>query len=343
MRYLITGHTGFKGSWLTLWLTSQGHEVYGLSLDPDPGSIFELAQIGELCSVDQRADIRDPAEVQAAVRNANPEVVIHMAAQPLVLNSYERPRWTIETNVMGTYNLLEAVGLQKNVKGLLVVTTDKVYRNVGKSEGYSESDPLGGNDPYSASKAMADILAHSWATSFPGTKTAVARAGNVIGGGDVSPDRLLPDIVASLRAGTVLTLRNPNAVRPWQHVLDCLNGYRTLIDKLIADDQDENFDGGWNFGPEEVDLITVGEISTKAKRIWGSTDSWTSVAGEKPHEAVLLALDSSRSQSDLGWRNKLSVDEALTWTLDWYKELKSNESAREITLNQIMDFEHLKR
>ena len=338
MRYFITGHTGFKGSWFTLWLTSQGHEVYGLSLDPEPGSLFELAEITGVCSVDQRGDIRDPEIVKAAVKNSEPDVVVHMAAQPLVLDSYKRPRWTMETNVMGTLNVLEAVGLQKNVKGLLVVTTDKVYRNLNQRKGYLESDPLGGNDPYSASKAMADILTHSWAKSFSDTRTAVARAGNVLGGGDVSPDRLLPDIIANLRASTVPVLRHPDAVRPWQHVLDCLNGYQTLIDALVLENQEVDFDGGWNFGPDSESFISVGELTTAAMKGWGATGSWILDSTEKQHEAQMLVLDSSRAETALGWKNLLEVENALSWTLDWHRAVDSGLSARDVTTHQITEF-----
>ena len=338
MRYFITGHTGFKGSWLTLWLTSEGHEVFGLSLDPEPGSLFELAEVGELCAVDQRGDIRDPEVVKAAVKNAKPDVVVHMAAQPLVLDSYKRPRWTMETNVMGTLNVLEAVGLQEDVKALLIVTTDKVYRNINQREGYLESDPLGGDDPYSASKAMADILTHSWAKSFPGTRTAVARAGNVIGGGDVSPDRLLPDVVAHLRTGTAPVLRHPQAVRPWQHVLDCLNGYQTLIDKLLDETCDLDLGGGWNFGPELESFVSVGEMTTLAMTNWGANATWISGSGEKVHEAHFLALDTTRGKTDLGWSCSLGIEDALAWTLDWYRNLDAGVSARATSVQQIEGF-----
>ena len=341
MRYFITGHTGFKGSWLTLWLASQGHEVYGLSLDPEPGSLFELAGIGELCSLDQRGDIRDSELVNAAIKNSAPDVVVHMAAQPLVLDSYKRPRWTMETNVMGTLNVLEAVGIQKDIKALLVVTTDKVYRNLDQRQGYLETDALGGDDPYSASKAMADILTHSWAKSFPGTRTAVARAGNVIGGGDVSPDRLLPDIVANLRAGSDVVLRHPDAVRPWQHVLDCLNGYRMLVDALISAKGDDDFDDGWNFGPDAESFVSVGKMTTKALKYSGSHNSWSAEVNGKLHEAQFLSLDSNRAKRTLGWGSLLGVDDALMWTLDWHKEIDSGLSAREVTLGQINKFRHL--
>jgi len=339
MRYFITGHTGFKGAWLTLWLTSERHEVYGLSLDPEPGSLFELAQVGELCAVDQRGDIRDSETVISAILQAKPDVVVHMAAQPFVLDSYKRPRWTMETNVMGTLNVLEAVGLQGNVKALLVVTTDKVYRNINQRAGYIESDPLGGDDPYSASKAMADILTRSWAKSFPGTRTAVARAGNVIGGGDVSPGRLLPDIVAHLRAGTTPVLRHPEAVRPWQHVLDCLNGYRILIDRLLDDTCDLNFDGGWNFGPGAESFVSVGEIASMAMENWGASGTWTTESTEKLHEAQLLALDSTRAKTELGWANLLEVNVAISWTLGWHRKLDSGESVRAATMRQISEFD----
>ena len=339
MRYFITGHTGFKGSWLTLWLTSQGHEVCGLSLDPEPGSLFERAEVSEVCAVDRRGDIRDPETVKAAVVKAEPEIVVHLAAQPLVLDSYKRPRWTMETNVMGTLNVLEAVGIQENIKGLLIVTTDKVYRNLNQREGHLESDPLGGNDPYSASKAMADILTHSWATSFPGTRTAVARAGNVIGGGDVSPDRLLPDIVANLQAGTNPVLRHPEAVRPWQHVLDCLNGYRTLIDSFTSENEDFDFRGGWNFGPDVDSFVSVGEVTTAAMKIWGASGTWVADSTVKPYEAQLLSLDSTRANTGLGWSNLLGLDQALAWTLNWYRETDSGVSTRGATLRQIEEFQ----
>jgi CDP-glucose 4,6-dehydratase len=336
MRYFITGHTGFKGAWFTLWLTSLGHEVYGLSLNPDAESLFELAEVSKLCKFDQRGDIRDPELVKAAVDHAKPDVVVHMAAQPLVLDSYKRPRWTIETNVMGTLNVLEAVGIQNCVKALLVVTTDKVYRNLNRRQGYNESDSLGGDDPYSASKAMADILTHSWAKSFPGTTTAIVRAGNVIGGGDFSPDRLLPDIIASLRAGTVPILRHPEAVRPWQHVLDCLNGYKTLIDKMVTDKDYFQFDGGWNFGPDTDSFISVGEITTTVMGKWGASGTWITDSREKLGEAQLLMLDSSKARKALGWKNLLGVEETLSWTTDWYRSFADG------THPQTMSQQHIK-
>jgi CDP-glucose 4,6-dehydratase len=294
--------------------------------------------VEEVCTVDQRGDIRDLKIVETAVKNAEPDVVVHLAAQPLVLDSYKRPRWTVETNVMGTLNVLEAVGSQGNVKALLVVTTDKVYRNLNQRKAYLETDPLGGDDLYSSSKAMADILTHSWAKSFPGTRTAVARAGNVIGGGDVSSDRLIPDIVSNMRSGTDPVLRHPEAVRPWQHVLDCLNGYQLLIDALLTKNEDFNFEGGWNFGPALSSFVTVGEVASKAISRWGSSGTWSTDASQKPHEAKILALDSARAKSELSWNNKLTFEQAVTWTIDWYKELGSAMTLRHFTNGQIEEF-----
>lgn len=337
MRYFITGHTGFKGAWLTLWLTMEGHEVYGLSLNPLPGSLFELADVSELCTVDGRGDIRDAATVGEAIAQAQPDVVIHMAAQPIVLDSYERPRWTIETNVMGTLNVLEAVSSVGGVQVLLIVTTDKVYRNVNHHTGYRESDPLGGDDPYSASKAMADILTHSWAKSFPGTRTAVARAGNVIAGGDVSPDRLIPDLVRHLEAGTTPVLRHPEAVRPWQHVLDCLHGYREAIDKLLGEAPGTSGANSWNFGPEAIDLVSVGKVSELFARIWGIQGAWDHVPA-KLHETAVLSLDSTKAKYTLGWTPKLDLEESVAWTVSWYKNVDNKSNSRSETLKQIEAF-----
>lgn len=341
MRYLITGHTGFKGSWLTLWLASQGHSVSGLSLHPEADSLFEIAKVEEMCDFDERGDIRNPETVERAMTQTKPDVVVHLAAQPLVLESYRRPRWTMETNVMGTFNVLESVRRQGNVRALLVVTTDKVYRNVSQLVGYRESDSLGGDDPYSASKAMADILTQSWSKSYPGTRTAVARAGNVIGGGDISTDRLLPDIISSLRAGSTPKLRNPDAIRPWQHVLDCLNGYLALIEKLVDATSEIEFGGGWNFGSDADSSVSVGEITRLSMKKWGDFGAWVTDSNQESREAQLLALDSTRAQVELGWNNLLEVEDAVDWTLSWYRELEAGTSARDVTLQQIRRFQSL--
>lgn len=331
MHYLITGHTGFKGAWLSLLLAERGHTVSGLALDPLNGALFETADVAAILTSDHRVDIRDAASTAAAIRQTAPDVVIHLAAQPLVRESYRDPRTTIDTNVMGTFNVLEAVAGTASVKAHVVITTDKVYRNVNQVAGYVEGDPLGGADPYSASKAMADILTQSWVTSFPGVPTAIARAGNVIGGGDVSRDRLLVDLLASFAAGTPAPIRYPDSVRPWQHVLDCLEGYLALADALLAG----GGLGEWNFGPGEESFVTVAAVADRAAALWGDGASWERDGGDHPHEAGLLALDSAKAERELGWHNKLPFPLSLEWTVDWQRE---SSDAAGITRRQIAAF-----
>lgn len=337
MHYLITGHTGFKGAWLTLLLASRGHEVSGLSLDPVQGSLFDVANLAEIVTKDLRVDIRDAASTASAVALVNPDAVIHLAAQPLVRESYRDPRATFETNVMGTLNVLDAVGTNASVRAQLIVTTDKVYRNVNQHVGYVESDPLGGHDPYSSSKAMADILTHSWVASFPGPLTAIARAGNVIGGGDVSVDRLLPDLLRSFQAGRPAVLRYPDAVRPWQHVLDCLQGYVMLVDDLIAG----RGAGEWNFGPGIESFVPVRDVADSAARRWGEPAEWSVDPADHLHEAELLALDASKATNELGWHTRLKFPTSLDWTVDWHREVMEGADPREVTIAQITQFEKL--
>jgi CDP-glucose 4,6-dehydratase len=335
VHYLVTGHTGFKGSWLTLLLAERGHTVSGISLDPAPGGHFDTASIAELVEHDLRVDIRDAAATTDAIATVAPDVVLHLAAQPLVRESYKDPRTTFETNVMGTLNVLEAVQRAPSVKAHVVITTDKVYRNVNQEQGYVESDPLGGDDPYSSSKAMADLLTQSWVTSFPTVPTAVARAGNVIGGGDVSADRLLPDLMNSISAGISPTLRYPNAVRPWQHVLDCVNGYLSLVDALL----DGRGTGEWNFGPGRGSFVDVGSIADLVASLYGTDVRWTQDPGEHPHEANLLALDATKAETELGWRNRLSFTESVEWTVAWDRETRAGAMPRDVSLAQIAAFE----
>lgn len=342
MRFFITGHTGFKGSWLTMMLTSMGHEVHGFALDPGPESLFTLANVDELCASDVRADIRDESAVSASLRAAQPDVVLHLAAQPLVPDSYRRPRWTFETNVVGTMNLLEATQTQEGLKAIVVVTTDKVYRNNNQIEGYAETDPLGGEDPYSASKAMSDLLAHAWSVSFGGPITAIARAGNVIGGGDYSTERLIPDIIRAVKAGRLPELRYPQAVRPWQHVLDCLNGYITLAMALANGSPIAKSGDAWNFGPTEDSFVTVGEVTSLALEQLGVGTQWEPASGEVFHEAGLLALDSSKATKGLAWRNRLDFADSLTWTLDWYSRVDRGMPPREVTMDQVLRFRELR-
>ena len=335
MHCLVTGHTGFKGAWLTLMLHERGHEVSGLALDPEPGALFESARMHDLMRQDIRGDIRDADTVRSAVHATRPDAVIHLAAQPLVRESYRDPRWTMETNVMGTFNVLEAVAGADSVRAHLVITTDKVYRNVNQVAGYVESDPLGGHDPYSASKAMSDLLTQSWTSSFDGPPTAIARAGNVIGGGDVSRDRLLPDLLRSFAAGEPAVIRYPDAVRPWQHVLDCLNGYLLLLDALL----DSRGTGAWNLGPGPESFVTVGALADLAADLWGSGASWRTDDDDHPHEAGLLALDARKARSELAWHDALPFPASVEWTIDWERERIAGRDPRKITEEQIREFD----
>lgn len=334
MHYLVTGHTGFKGAWLTQLLTLQGHTVSGLSLDPIAGGIFETAGVAGLLANDFRVDIRDAKKTSEAIKAADPDVLIHLAAQPLVRYSYREPRETFEVNVNGTYNVLESSQELSNLKARVIITTDKVYRNVDRARGYVEDEPLGGDDPYSSSKAMADIMTQSWVKSFPAMPTAIARAGNVIGGGDASEDRLIPDAVRAFKSGSALSIRYPNAVRPWQHVLDCVNGYLKLTEALL----EGTGLGEWNFGPGKESFVPVGEVAAKAAKFWGGSATVDLDTRPQPHEANLLALDSAKAIRELGWNNKLLFNESLQWTIDWEREFASGKSASELTKQQIVSF-----
>lgn len=334
MHYLVTGHTGFKGSWLVLMLKELGHEISGISLDPVENALFKSAKITKQLTFDERCDIRDSNRLNKKFKKISPDVVMHLAAQPLVRKSYLNPRETIETNAMGTFNVLEAVSKIDSVKANLIITTDKVYRNINQKKGYVESDHLGGDDPYSASKAMADIVTQSFVKSFPGVPTAIARAGNVIGGGDVSEDRLIPDLINGFIRNEPVSIRYPSAVRPWQHVLDCLNGYLLLIDKMLKSD----IRGEWNFGPDENSFKDVKTVANYLKNRWGNGASWIADEKNHPHEAELLALDAKKAETQLNWRNKLTFEETLDWTLDWHKAVEEGATPLEQTLQQINKF-----
>jgi CDP-glucose 4,6-dehydratase len=271
------------------------------------------------------------------VLQINPDVVFHLAAQPLVRESYADPRYTFETNVMGTLSLLEAVSITKSVKAHVVVTTDKVYRNINQVAGYVESDPLGGHDPYSSSKSMADLLTQSWISSFPGAPTTIVRAGNVIGGGDVSKDRLMPDLISAYLNKKVPTLRYPNSVRPWQHVLDCLNGYLIISESLISGKEHPMM----NIGPDKESFVTVAKVAELVATQLSVDPTWNLSESSEPHEADLLSLDASLAKTALGWHDKLKFTDAVTWTTDWYQKVEGKESAREITNQQIKNFINL--
>jgi len=335
MHFLITGHTGFKGAWLTLILRERGHLVSGISLPPEAGSLFERVNVGKFLENDIHCDIRHLKNLTSHFERINPDVVIHLAAQPLVRESYKNPIETFETNVMGTVNVLKASQQLKQLKSQLIVTTDKVYKNIGKSSGYLETEPLGGQDPYSASKAMADIATQSWISSFEIAPTAIARAGNVLGGGDVCADRLMPDLINSYSSGITPKLRAPNSIRPWQHVLDCLNGYLMLVEAVV----EKKIDGAWNFGPDENQSKTVADVASIAAKVWGVEKSWENDLGNHPHEATMLILNSNKARTKLGWSDKLTFEETVEWTTNWHKNVNSGKDPLEETLKNIRDFE----
>jgi CDP-glucose 4,6-dehydratase len=336
MHFLITGHTGFKGAWLALTLRERGHTVSGIALEPAPGSLYERARLSELLLRDLRVDIRDGVATQQAIMSVEPDVVLHLAAQPLVRESYRDPRYTYETNTLGTLNVLLAVEHTPSVKAQVIITTDKVYRNVNQIWGYRESDPLGGVDPYSASKAAADLITQSWmAGSGCRVPTAIARAGNVVGGGDVCTDRLMVDLVAAFSTGQAVRLRYPEAIRPWQHVLDCLNGYLDLTDALL---RGESSGEAFNFGPDTRSFVSVGAVATAVASLWGTESVIEVDDGAHVHEATLLSLDSRKAELDLGWRNRMQFQEAVAWTVAWEKQVRAGEDARAVTVAQIREF-----
>jgi len=338
MHYLVTGHTGFKGSWMVMLLSVMGHKVSGIALEPDQESLFNQASISDLLEFDCRIDIRNFVELNEAISLIKPDVVIHLAAQPLVRYSYKHPVETFDTNVMGTLNVLESTKALSDLRATLIITTDKVYRNVSKQSGYVEDDPLGGDDPYSASKAAADIATQSWVTSFGKSPISIARAGNVIGGGDWAVDRLIPDIFRSYRASKTPVLRNPESIRPWQHVLDCLNGYLILIDWMI----EKSTAGEWNFGPNHLEKHSVSDVIEKfANFSQVSSSAWLLDEGENPKESDFLLLDSSKARTDLGWQDFLTFESAVEWTARWYQNFDST-GARELSLAQIKAFLALK-
>ncbi len=334
MHFLITGHTGFKGSWLSLMLEMQGHSVSGISLDPAEKSLFNQAGLQKIFQNDLRIDIRDGAAIKKAVEKVKPEVLIHLAAQPLVRESYRIPVETFDINVLGTLNVLEATRELKDLRAALIITTDKVYKNHNHLRGYVESDELGGDDPYSASKAAADIATQSWIKSFAQVPVAIARAGNVIGGGDWAKDRIIPDLADAYSSGELPTLRYPDAIRPWQHVLDCLNGYLTLLNKQVSD----GLVGEWNFGPAIDVKHSVSDLVSTFAKIWGvEGESWKLQSENQLHESGYLLLNSEKSNFNLDWSDKLDFVESIQWTVDWYKKYE-NVGALEISRKQIESF-----
>lgn len=339
-RVLVTGHTGFKGSWLCWWLRHLGAEVTGFALaPPTQPSLFEASGLASAMR-SRQGDVRDPGALRAAFDDSRPEVAFHLAAQSLVRESYRSPGATFDTNVAGTVNCLEAARAAPGLRALVVVTSDKCYRPPLPGRGYREDDPLGGDDPYSASKAGAEIAVHSWRKSFfsgaADALVATVRAGNVIGGGDWATDRLVPDAVRAFEQSRAVRLRHPGATRPWQHVLEPLCGYLMLAERLH--DGDRPAARAWNFGPAPGDARPVSWLVEQLVRRWGEGARWEKDGGEQPAEAAELALDSSLAQSRLGWRPALPLEEALDWVTDWYRR-RAAQGARALTLEQVARYQ----
>lgn len=339
-RVLVTGHTGFKGSWLTLWLRQLGADVYGFALDPegDP-SLFgqlDLSSVIDHCV----GDVRDPAAIQDRVATVQPDAVFHLAAQSLVRRSYADPLLTWETNVMGTANVLNALRQLAKRCAAVIVTTDKVYDNLESTHAYRETDRLGGHDPYSSSKAACECAADSWRKAFFGSQAkvriATARAGNVIGGGDWAEDRIVPDLARALAAGSPVTVRNPDAVRPWQHVLDPLSGY-LLLAKALFESSDPTLESAFNFGPEEADARTVRELVESAFLHWPG-EAMPPPAGQAPHEAKWLTLSSDKAHAVLGWKPRWRFTAAVEATVAWYRGLYEGNDPLDLTLADIGRF-----
>lgn len=340
-KVLVTGHTGFKGAWLSLWISESGAEVTGYSIDvPTSPSFFEVAGVADTVR-DVRGDIRSADDVHAAVHGAAPEIVFHMAAQSLVRESYLSPVETYATNVMGTVHLLEAVRKAASIRAVVVVTSDKCYENREHSRGYRESDPMGGRDPYSSSKGCQEIVTSALRASFfgpenKGTAIASARAGNVIGGGDWAADRLVPDAMRAFTRGLPVEIRNPAAVRPWQHVLEPLSGYLLLAERLYA--EGNRWAEGWNFGPLDEDARPVEYMVENLTRGWGNGARWSAPPGKHPHEAGLLKLDCTKSRTELGWEPKWRLERAIDAVIAWHRAFSRGMDMRSFSLQQIEDY-----
>lgn len=344
-RVLLTGHTGFKGSWLSIWLQSMGVKLVGYALTPPTNpSLFEAAQVGnDMTSV--IGDIRDLTNLRNVFAEYQPEIVIHMAAQPLVRQSYIEPVETYNTNVMGTVNLLDSIRTTASVKAVVIVTSDKCYENREWVWGYRESEAMGGYDPYSSSKACAELITTAYRNSYfhsdqylkHGVAIGSARAGNVIGGGDWAEDRLVPDMIRAIRQGRPVSIRNPNSIRPWQHVLEPLSGYLLLAQKLY--EEGPSFAGAWNFGPNDDDAKPVKWVLDHFTQAWGNGASWELDSDHHPHEAYSLKLDCSKAKSMLKWEPVWSLTEAIARICSWHKSHLSDGNAYEMCLEQINEYE----
>jgi len=337
-RVFLTGHTGFKGSWLSLWLQHMGAETIGFALEsPSDPSLYEVAKVA-VNMTSLHADIRHLDVISAAIAQYQPEIVIHMAAQSLVRLSFRLPADTYAINVMGSVNLLESVRHCPSVKAVVMVTSDKCYENREWPWGYRENEAMGGYDPYSNSKGCSELVTAAYRQSFFGpdghpAHVATARAGNVIGGGDWALDRLIPDMVRATQQGLPVLVRNPDAIRPWQHVLEPLSGYLTLAEKLYCGDS--ALCEGWNFGPCDVDVKSVRWIAEHFTNLWGNGASWVQDHGNHPHEAHYLKLDCSKARSVLGWSPRWSLEQALDYIVTWHRAHQQGDDMRSITLDQI--------
>jgi len=334
-RVFLTGHTGFKGSWLSLWLSSLGAEVKGYALNPPTSpSLFNEAKVDSLID-SQIGDIRDQDTLHESMTKFSPDILIHMAAQPLVRYSYDAPIETYEVNIIGTAKVLEVARSCANLKAIVNITTDKCYENDGRSEGYKEDDKMGGYDPYSSSKGCAEIVASAYRRSFlqdQGIGLSSVRAGNVIGGGDWANDRLIPDILRSFEKNEPVIIRNPKATRPWQHVLEPLSGYLVLAQKMYRDQN--KYAEGWNFGPNEQDVKSVDWILNKMIAKWPNS-SWELDSSSNPHEANFLQLDISKAESKLGWKPIWELSHTLEKIIDWHQAWINKEDMQTVCLSEI--------
>jgi len=339
-RVLVTGSTGFKGSWLCSWLLEAGAEVIGFALPPEPDApLFDQLDLRNRI-MQHDGDIREDGLITRVMTDAAPEIVFHLAAQPLVRLSYAEPKLTFDTNVAGAVNLLEAARATESIRALVFVTSDKAYRNKEWIWGYRENDELGGHDPYSASKAAAEIVFAGYQDSYfrsrPGFGAASVRAGNVIGGGDMSADRIVPDCIRAFLAGDEIVLRNPGSTRPWQHVLEPLSGYLAVAEALL-DNPDGNATA-WNFGPDAENVKTVGELAQKACDVWGGGSVRIEADASAMHEANLLMLNSDKAKTKLGWHPQWAFDAAVTKTVEWYKRVHDGEDASAVTAEHLAAF-----
>jgi len=338
-KVFLTGHTGFKGSWLSLWLSSLGAEVKGYALAPARmPSLFEEARVGEYIA-SELGDIRDLSQTEASMQAFNPDILIHMAAQPLVRLSYREPIDTYATNVMGTVHVLEAARKCPNLRAIVNVTTDKCYENQERASGYREDEAMGGYDPYSSSKGCAELVTSAYRRSFmqaSGIGLASARAGNVIGGGDWSEDRLIPDILKAFERGEPVIVRNPASTRPWQHVLEPLSGYLTLAEKLY--NAPERYAEGWNFGPHEAGAKPVGWILDQMVALWGDGAGWQLDSGSHPHEAGYLQLDIAKAKSRLQWQPTWHLQHTLEKIVEWHQSWLMKEDMNTVCFNEINQY-----